>query len=76
MERPRNEKCEWQIVALVAATRIDAAGAVKTRVSIEGRTSKKRQMSLSGVAVAIATRFDAAGAVKTHVSLENSATKK
>ena len=63
-------------VALVAATRIDAAGAVKTRVSIEGRTSKKRQMSLAGVALVIATRIDKAGAVKTHVSIDDRTTKK
>ena len=63
-------------VALVAATRIDAAGAVETRVSISGRTSKKQQKSLVGVALVIATRFEAAGAVKTHVSMENSTTKK
>ena len=63
-------------VALVAATRIDAAGAVETRVSISDRTSQKQQKSLVGVALVIATRFDAAGAVKTHVSMENSTTQK
>ena len=31
-------------VALVIATRFDAAGAVKTHVSIENSTSKKRQI--------------------------------
>ena len=60
---------------LVAATRIDAAGAVETRVTISRRTNKKRQKSLAGVALVIATRFDAAGAVKTHVPMENSMTK-
>ena len=63
-------------VALVAATRIDAAGAVETRISMSGRTSKKQQKSLVGVALVIATRFDAAGAVKTHVSIQKSMTKK
>ena len=63
-------------VALVAATRIDAAGAVETRVSISGRTNKKRQKSLASVALVIAARFDAAGAVKTHVLIENSTSKK
>ena len=61
---------------LVAATRIDAAGAIETRVTISRRTNKKRQKSLAGVALVIATRFDAAGAVKTHVSIENSTSKK
>ena len=63
-------------VALVAATRIDAAGAVETRVTISRRTNKKRQKSLTDVALVIATRSDAAGAVKTHVPLENSTTQK